>query len=449
VLPPTLAGAAIALAVYAYFFRTSGGGLADHDAYAFRMFGWYVAPWILTIAVGGFALLAIRSFWRDPALFLVVFTFTVFVFYKIRIVPEHFWMTRRFAAVALPGLLLFAAAAIHELAGGAPLRRLATRFGGRPGRGADLLWQGAGVGVLAVVLVPIGVRFWRASDPVHRHVEYQGLRRQVESLAAQIGSNDLLLVESRNADSDVHTFATPLAYIYGRHVLVLPSPVPPKRQLEAFLHWARSRYTSVYFLGGGGTDLLSERIAADPVESRRFTVPEYDSPENSYPAGVREKEFEFGLYRLHVPATTARGPIDLTIGTRDDLHTVRFHSKEGRPGTGLVYRWSRGLSHVVLTGMSPAARTLTLWMSNGNRPPTAPPPDVEVMIGDRLLGRVRVGGSLQPYEFPLPADAVAAAAASPDPIRLALRVPTWNPAEAGDGPDRRDLGVIVARVQVQ
>jgi hypothetical protein len=448
-LPPVTASAAVGLGFYAYFLRASGGGLADHDAYAFRMFGWYVPPVVMGMAVIGYAVLTVRQFWRDPAFFLTVLTFSTFVFYKIRIVPEHFWMTRRFAAVALPGMLLLAMALVHHLTNGSRLAGAWARArGGRSDR-AGARWRAAGAVVLAAVALPIGVTFWRASDPVHRHVEYRGLRQRVEQLAARIGDRDLLIVEGRNGDSDVHTFALPLAYVYQRQVVVLPSAVPPKRQLEGFLDWARSQYAEVYFLGGGGTDLLSQRIAAEPIASEQFTVPEYASTENAYPVGVRQKEFEFGLYRLRASTGIARGPIDLTIGTRDDLHTVRFHSKEGRPGTSLVYRWTRRLSYVVLLGIAPDARTLTIWMSNGNRPATAPAPVVEVTIDDQLLGRATVGSVLQPYEFALPADLVAAAAVSPDPKRVALRVPTWNPAAAGDGPDERDLGVIVTRVQVQ
>ena len=37
--------------------------------------------------------------------------FSVSVFYRLRIVPEHFWMSRRFLPVILPGALLFVCAA--------------------------------------------------------------------------------------------------------------------------------------------------------------------------------------------------------------------------------------------------------------------------------------------------------------------------------------------------
>ncbi len=456
-VPWLLAVSVPVLALYAYFFRAEGGGLTDFDARAFWTFGAYVTPAVLGASVLAFAVLVVRFFWRDPAFFLTFTTYGIFFFYKTRIVPEHFWITRRFLAVALPGVLLLVAALVSEVTNGQRLTGLVTRWRGEAAGPAARGWLNAvGALLLAAVLVPIGIVFWRASDPVHRHTEYAGLRQQVERLASRIGERDLVLVEGRVGASDVHTFAQPLAYIYRRNVLVLPTALPPKRELEAFVTWGVSRYEHVYFLGGGGTNLLSRHLSAEPVTSDQFMVPEYDAPVNALPAaelrlpaGVRQKEFEYGLYRIRPTDGMPSGPIDLTIGTRDDLHTVRFHSKEGRPGHSLVYRWTRDLSYVVLLGIAEEARTITLWMSNGNRSPRAPAATVEIAIDDRVLGTVTVGPALQPYDVSLPSDIAATAARSPDPVRLSLRVPTWNPAELGEGTDHRDLGVQVTRVQVQ
>src|SRR3712207_7097180 len=49
-----------------------------------------------------------RSFWRTPATLLTFCAFGMFFFYKIRVVPEHFWMGRRFVGMVLPSLLLLA-----------------------------------------------------------------------------------------------------------------------------------------------------------------------------------------------------------------------------------------------------------------------------------------------------------------------------------------------------
>ena len=96
-------------------FGIRSGKLAVHDADALRTFtNFYVTLPALIAALIGLALAARRWFWRDPALLLTVVVFACFFFYKVRIVPEHFWMTRRFLPVILPGLLLLASAAALE-----------------------------------------------------------------------------------------------------------------------------------------------------------------------------------------------------------------------------------------------------------------------------------------------------------------------------------------------
>ena len=97
------------LAIYTGFIRVDNHPLAPHDAMAFRTFAWYVTPWGLAAAVAGMVAVAALRFWRDPAFFLTLTTFSLFFFYKTRIVPEHFWASRLFLAVILPGALIVAA----------------------------------------------------------------------------------------------------------------------------------------------------------------------------------------------------------------------------------------------------------------------------------------------------------------------------------------------------
>lgn len=448
-LPRLVALAVVVLAAYAYFIRDEGGRTALGDAMAFRTFGWYVSPWGLALAVAGAAFFIARDLWRDPTFYLTFVTFSSFFFYKTRIVPEHFWTSRRFLGVALPGALLLMAAVVREVF--AP-KRLA-RWTDRGPKDVDAprvpAWAGvASVALTVAVLAPVGLAYHRASRPVSLHVEYAGIIPQLEQLAARVGDRDLLLVEARNAGTDLHVLAMPLAYIYARNVLVLESAVPDKRTFEQFVAWAQTRYERVLFLGGGGTDLLTRTTAAAPVSAARFQVPEYDSPVNAYPRAVHAKEFEYGLYQLSAGAAIAAGPIDLTIGGADDLNVVRFHARERNDAEGLVYRWTGAQSFILLMGLQPDAREVTVWMSDGGRPDRVPPASVEVALDDQVLGTVSVTGAVQPYTFALPAPLVGRLAAAQDPVRLRIRVPTWNPGAVLGVPDTRDLGVMVTRVQV-
>lgn len=435
-LPIAVIAVVVAGAVYAFFFRAPGGRLADYDAYALRTFtNFYLSPAGLVAALAGFALVVRRSFWRDPALILTVVAFAFFFFYKARIPPEHFWMARRFLAVILPAALLFAAAGVL---GAVQVWRVAP----------EQYWRRAAVSFLlaAAVLGLLGRRYATATARVLPHVEYAGIIPQLEKLSARFGDRDLVLVESRAAGSDIHVLALPLAYIYARNVLVLNTPRPDHAAFARFLTWARGQYREVFFLGSGGTDVLSRSIGVAAVASERFQVPEYESPLNAYPRGVRQKEFDYGIYRF-VERPPQADWFDLDVGTMDDLHVVRFHAKE-RSGD-VTFRWTRDVSYVALTGLRADSRMLTLWLHDGRRPSSVPAAQLVVSIDDRQIGQVVVGSGFRPYSFAIPAELVAAASVRDAPARLKLQTVTWNPRASAGTPDDRDLGVMVDRVEVR
>lgn len=449
-VPWALAVTLTALALYAFFFREAVGKTAWHDASALRTFAWYVGPAGLALALASLVVVVPRAFWRDPAFFLTGAAFATFFFYKIRIVPEHFWMTRRFLPVILPVWAVLTAALLW---------RVVTRVTGvaagpdearasNDGSAARPAWRAVAAAALMVACLGALMNVPRKQVArIFRHVEYAGVIPRLEQLAARFADNDLVIVESRNA-SDLHVLALPLAYIYARPVLVLNSPRPDRAMMEAFIADARTRYREVFFLGSGGTDLLTRRIGVEPVGSDRFQVPEYESPPNAYPSGARRKEFDFGVYRFVDVSGLARTPV-LVVGERDDLQVVRFHAKEKDPASGRTYRWSRDVSYVSLLNVTPDTRTITLWMADGRRPAKLGRAVVEVSLNERVLATVTVGADMQAFEVPVPPDVAEAAASSEDPARLRLRTSTWSPRKALGAPDDRELGVMVFRVETR
>jgi hypothetical protein len=424
-LPLACSVALGAAGLYALFLRGPAGKLAAHDAYALRTYAnFYVTVPAVLAALAGYALAARRVFWKAPGFFLTVAIFGFFFFYKIWIVPQHFWMARRFVPVVLPAtLLLVASVAIGER------RRLVRQA----------------LGFVFVAL--LAAHYARAARPVMAHVEYAGLIPRIERLAGTIGDDDLLVAESRDAASDVHVIALPLAYIYARPVLLLHSAKPDKAAFGSFLEWAATKYRRVLFLGSGGTDLLSHRYGVRALASERFQVPEYETPENAYPRGVRQKEFDFGLYVFTPPDQQAGTWFDLDVGVRDDLHVLRFHAKE--ESAGRTFRWTQDTSYVSVTVVTPEARTVTLWMSSGGRPDAAPPADVAVWFDGHSLGTRRVTDGFTPYMLTLPPEVAAAAAAKGDPVELRLETTVWNPRAVLGAPDDRELGVMLDRVTVK
>jgi hypothetical protein len=433
-LPIVIVSVVLLLAFYAYFFRVAGGKTAEHDAAALRTFAWYITPAGLAAALVGYALAMRWTFRRDPVLLATVTIFGLFFFYKIKIVPEHYWMTRRYLPVILPGAMLLVATAA---------------FGGwQPKLTRRMVMRG----VIGVVLVAmLGVQFWLMTAPLRTHVEYAGLIPRLENVAKQFGDRDLVIVESRNA-SDLHVFALPLAYIYARNVLVLNSPRPDTFGFAEFLKWARTQYETIYFMGGGGTELLSRAVGIQPVASERFQIPEWQSAWNALPRGLRYKEFDYSVYRLinggGGVAAANGATIDLDVGFEDDLNVLRFHAKE-KDGHGTTFRWTRDRSYISLLGLKPENRTLELVLNEGPRPASLPPAHVEVLLNDHPLGALEVKPDFHTYTLAIPAEVAIEAAKSDAPARLTLITNIWRPHDVMGGPDDRDLGVMVDRVDVR
>jgi hypothetical protein len=92
---------------------------------------------------------------------------------------------------------------------------------------------------------------------------------------------------------------------------------------------------------------------------------------------------------------------------------------------------------------------VTLWMSDGGRPPTVDSADVSVYLHGQLLGTARVRGGFLPYRFAIPPELAARAAGAGDPVELKLVTPTWKPRSVLGTPDDRNVGVMVDRVAVK
>ena len=416
----------VAAALYAAFLRQPGGRLAAHDAYALRNFTNLYLLWPgLAAALIGFAVVVRRDFWRDPAFVLVFSGLSLFFFYKIQIVPIEFWASRRFLPVILPGALLFAAAA-------------------GLGPGARRQWPRRAAGIALVVV--LGYQYTARAAPVMPHVEYAGMIPALERLAARFDDHDLVLVEARDAGADTHVLALPLAYIYARNVLVLNAARPDKIQLRAFLEDAQKKYRHVYFVGGGGTDLLSRHISARAVADEKIKVPEFESTHDQLPALIRRKDFDYSVYELTLDAPAER-PFSLDVGNRDDLNVLRFLAKESSDGR--TFRWTGPQSFVAIPGMNGTEREVVLVMHDGGRPAQAPPPHVDVRLNGVPLGGADVGHGFREYRFAIPPNVAAQAAGVDDPAQLTLVSSVWIPQQLLGGPDDRRLGVMLDRVDVR
>ncbi len=433
-LPRALIAAVAVGAVYALLLREPGGRLAPHDAHALRVFAdLYFTRIALGLAVIGYALVVSRSFWQAPALLLTISGLSLFFFYKMRIWPEHFWLARRFLTEILPGCLIFTAAALF-----APMW-----YSVSVGRVRRLRPVFAAVGVAATLL--LGQRYLSASQPIRTHIEYAGIIPRLEQLASTFNDDDLVVFESRRA-SDVHVLALPLSYIYARNVLVLATTQPDKSAVARFLDWASGKYRNVYFVAGGGTDLLSSDVGSAVVRTERFQVPEYEKTTyETYPRRSVMKPFDFTIYRLEKTGST-QAPESLDVGGTDDLHLIDFYPKERLGGGPVTFRWSQD-SSVLLMHVPPQSRELALRLSGG-RPRGVPPAQVTILVNGEEIGRAELSNDFREHLFPIRA-ALAATAGSSDTSRIEIRSSTWTPRAVAGGSDTRALGAMVDRAEIR
>lgn len=431
---PTAAAAAIPLlAAYALLVREPLRIELQLDPEGLTTFTlYYLTPLGLAAALTGWLIASGRRFWRGSALLLVAAAFAVVFFANPRITPDHFWAARRYVSIILPACLLLAgAAAFTPIAWPAGLRiRAASRVR-------------AACGVL--LLGALGWQYAQATLPILRHTEHAGMIPDIEALAARFAPDDLLLFAARRA-TDAQVFALPLAYIYGRNVLVLNDDAPDPERLERFLGWARSRHGRIFFIGGG-TRLLSARTRAEPVADVRSLIPFYDRAFNAYPQGIDQWEFDYGIYEL-ADERVEPAAVDLDIGAHDHLHVRRMHARSV-DNRGVTYRWTADRSLVWIVGMLPDARALTLRLGRGGRPREADEARVSVFLDDQPLGTITVDeDAFQPYTLPIPASLASAAAATNAAATLRLETPPWVPLDLLGIPDRRELGVMLDRIEI-
>jgi len=438
-LPWIALGVVWLLCSYSYFFRMPGPTLftrhlAEHDAGSLRtLTSLYLTPLGLFAALIGFSCVLKKSFWRGLAFTSILLVTSGFFFYKIRIIPEHFWAARRFLPIIMPSVFLLIGTFAFW-----PSSWRHPRFK-KPLVRRSLITFGIATTIF------FAYQYGQQTKPLLNHVEYAGLIPQLERLAEELQESDLLLVEERRA-SDIHILALPLAYIYAENVLVLAHQTPNPSQFSQFLDWAQGHYRRVLFLGSGGTLMQSKLIRALPIKSENFQIPEYEQTSNRLPTAVRAKEFDFSIYELRNEIVEPEDYL-LDIGEMDDVYIRNFHAKENHGSLNMSFRWTKTISHASLFGITEQRRILTVWAGSA-RPEHLGNSIAELHLEGHFVGTINATSQIQAYRFEIPINLARTFGQSTVAPILRIRSNTWNPEATNTGLDGRTLGLMVDRISI-
>jgi hypothetical protein len=421
-------GAALALflaALYAYFVRPHWHGprTAPHDAEAFLRLGWYLYPLGLSLGVAGAMAILVRARKAQAFFLLVVLTFSLFFFYKVRVWHDHYFAMRRFIPVILPAFFVSMAYLLSLL------------------RESGARLAVAGSRIVAVLLVGLyltaGYRLWG-------HNEFRGSLAFVEDLARHIGDEDIALFP---AQEGLHLLELPLAQLERRNVLEFYTLKPDRALLENLLRTWRGRYRDVFFVTNYKISLSG--LFTRHVKDFELATEKYEYSYDRPPRGPEPLSLRFSLSKaVDLDDLAQRVPklASLDVGGSDDLQVAWFHEKE-LEADGTSYRWSQRTSSIFLPAVGAGTKTLVLSLA-GPKETAAPLYPVEVALDGRPLGTISPTRAFEVHEVSIPGEI----GDRPEPTYaiLTLSTKTWRPSnDIPDASDVRDLGIRLDRVEVR
>ncbi len=323
--------------------------------------GWYLSPLGVLLGVSGGLLLWCRLDRRTWLLLLIATLYAVFWIVSLQGTQEqtYIYILRRYVPVVYPAFALGMAYALAELKG-------------RSGESASRL-RSLRIGVSGLLAASLVLFFVVTGRTVYAHVEYAGALAQVESISAQLGVDDIVLVrgggpsytEVRDTSDLV---VAPLTYVYGRNALPIKGRIPgkyPEAFADQVTRWRTEGRKVFLLLGASGGDLLfpgytPRKVGTWTLRLSEFQQLRYQKPKLSY-----INEVPFTLYEL-LPSAGVSPHASFTY---DDTYAqvTGFYRSESVEPDGLRAAWTNGAG-VLRLPASLQGQTLTLEVAGGKRP---------------------------------------------------------------------------------
>jgi hypothetical protein len=406
--------------------------------------GWYLSP--LGMLLAGLGLTAITArlsqrmlLWLGlAAIFGLAFNLASFTH------EGYIYSLRRFVPIILPTLSIGIAYAVVVVLPGLAAHLL-------PAARARWLGPVAGGTALAALVAFFGY----TGRTIIAHVEHDGARAQVATIAARFAPTDLILFAGPR--DEPHKLATPLRFFHGLDALVVSTNNPRGDLIEAWLtEQMRTGRRVRVVLGDNGGKLLLPNYRLEPAGTLTLTMTELERLAEQKPFNVQTNRLEYTLYDLS-PASGAPlpgPPFRYATGAGDELATViGWYGREIDPD-GVAFRWTNGDALLRLP-WPPNRRPLRLrlHLAGGVRPPALGPAQVELALArgqnDRAaphLATLTLSEGFATYEVTVPPDLLPDSPTGT--VMLWLRNRGWQPSEHGLSYDPRLLGIRLAWLEL-
>ena len=418
---PLLTAISLSLALfYAYFYRPYFiYGWNDPNAGTYHRMGWFLTDF--GVIAGSIVFIYLWYRLRRGAEFFFlssVLFFAGFYFYRIRVIPDYFWVMRRFVPLIYPGLVLFIAYLIGKLWDLGQRKRFL--------RVASIL-------ILAYLLYS----FISYDKLIYPHREFAGAINLVKELKREIKPGSLVITENIST-SLIHLVSLPLSTLSGSEVAELRYFKLSPWLLEKLLPYWGKNFRQIYLLTSWRTEIPDGPYYFGLVEEKWFKSSFMEFSYNRPPREEKGIYIKMTLKRLIHPSELSKEGKTIDVGEDDILLRSGFYQKE-KEGT-VSFRWTGRIASVYLPSLANAS-TITLRM-DGGRPQGIKKPEVSFYLLNEKIGELTVENGFNTYRIPIPERIRKKLTREKMPI-LYIKSTTMNPTRDLGSPDIRELGVKI------
>ena len=417
-------GIFLALA-YAYFIRPHLEPFSTYSDPNFPLFGKrdyrenslvnlgiYLSPLIVFLAPVGVYLALKRILIARCDQFLLPLVaiwlgYSLLYLYNPNISSDHFWATRRFVPVVLPGFILFAFIAIEQLV----IRRFSRN------------WRTISTVLAAAILFSF---CFHSTKHFLFLREYSGVTQFVDDIAEQLPEEDLVI-----CDVSTRLFA-PLALAYGKSILRLDLSVPEKLAAAEQVIRENVKADREYHLL---LDHDRSVFLGNPFEDHNvdFQSRHIKRTVAALPREIEEMKYSVNLFKW-------RGPLSQSV---IDYFESGSNSFQGLYSPERIQsadtRWTNGSASIMITGskdQQPRAINLDILSF---KPGTC---RLEILANEELIFRATLETRPIKISVPLPKSIFN------EGINLRIVSDTFVPKELGLGSDKRRLGIHLRNLEV-